>query len=174
MKSNKNKLQILIFILIGILGMHVTSIGKDHQKLEYNVAVSARIIPVFALDNNGKPVYDIQKDEIHGKIPLAPFFLKTISKPKIVFLISEGVQRGAILDFVNKEVAGLLLKYLKIVAQSVNEGGSILYAVNPRKVEYENFREDDASVELSLSIIARESGGKYFEGSDPVVIAKEI
>jgi VWFA-related protein len=99
------------------------------------------------------------------------YALKTISKPKIVFLISEGIQRGAI---VSAEFNGLLLRNLKTVAKSVNEGGSILYAVNPRKIDCENLRSDSISGEESMNFMARESGGKYFEGSDPVVVAKKI
>jgi VWFA-related protein len=339
MKINFFKILLLFLIIGGVWWIHSAVYGQDHQKLEYDVAVSARIVPVFAVDEKGNPVYDIKKDEIffyvngkpvsfrferftfrerpgisvsqpvtsllqrepavselnpaemsrraiflifdstfnsreglrrskkiaarlfqnkspgddfillentpggglkyitgpednndklnsalkkmnviperfhrrlyskrEGSIDLSTsgvdptaiariggklryknfarrftftlrslkYALKTISRPKIVFLISEGIQRGAILDSDTRQIDGFLLKNLKRVAQSVNEGGSILYTINPRKIEYENLRDEDTSGELSMNLLARESGGKYFEGSDPVVVAKEI
>jgi len=39
---------------------------EDHllKRLEYEVSVSAQLVPVFAVDNQGNPVYDLEKEEI--------------------------------------------------------------------------------------------------------------
>jgi hypothetical protein len=113
------------------------------------------------------------------------YALKTINKPKIVYLLSEGVMKSAFVssfkiprahgqETLGSYISTIMFNYLKEVSKAINEGGSILYTINPRKIEYETLRDDSISGEESMNYMARESGGKYFEGSDPVVVAKQI
>jgi VWFA-related protein len=39
-------------------------VQQEHEPLKYDVSVKARIIPVFAVDSAGKPVYDLKKEEL--------------------------------------------------------------------------------------------------------------
>lgn len=139
------------------------------------------------------------------------YILKTITKPKVVFLISEGIASAAFktksfdrprvedqqsvqlltsdelrrLKFQSvlvqdekrpdKEfsmVNPFLFRYLNELVKSINYGGSMIYTVNPRRLNDTN--DDGLSGEMSLRFLARESGGQYFSGSDPGEIAKRI
>ena len=141
------------------------------------------------------------------------YILKTISKPKLVFLISEGMSRGAFkidtkstenymqrepLDQIQLDAEDLramqfksilnkdeiqtveesrvystfLFSYLKNIVKSINYGGSVLYTINPGKINDTN--DEGKSGEMSLRYLASESGGKYFAGSDPGEIVKRI
>ncbi len=96
--------------------------------------------------------------------------LKTIIKPKIVFLISEGIADGAM--YQKTRFSPLLFNYLKDIVKAVNHGGSVLYTINPQDIRKSIDR--GASGEISLGYLARESGGKYFAGSDIEKIVKRI
>ncbi len=141
------------------------------------------------------------------------YALKTINKPKVVFLISEGVYRGAFkkdllgspgslgesnsshsdssgLEGKAKQFASLfkqdaptvfddknvfstfLLNYLKEIVRAVNYGGSVLYTINPQRIN--DTMDESQSGEMSMMFLADESGGKYFAGSKPVEIVKRI
>ena len=141
------------------------------------------------------------------------YILKTISKPKLVFLISEGMSRGAFKidakslenymqrepidqlqlnaedlramqfkSILNKDeiqtseesrvYSTFLFRYLKEIVKSINYGGSVIYTINPRKINDTN--DEGKSGEMSLRYLASESGGKYFAGSDPGEIVKRI
>lgn len=107
------------------------------------------------------------------------YALKTISKPKIVFLISEGVSKGAFgepVDPHNAErgnfVKTHLFSYLQQIIKAVNQGGSVLYTINPQSITKSVDQGD--SGDMSLSFLAGESGGKYFSGSDTKKIIERI
>ncbi len=141
------------------------------------------------------------------------YILKTISKPKLVFLISEGMARGAFkIDIKSEEnqnhvfendrmllmtddmralqfqslltkndiqtseelqaYSPFLFRYLIEIVKSINYGGSILYTINPRRINDTN--DEEVSGEISLRYLASESGGKYFAGSDAGKIVKRI
>lgn len=53
---------ILVFLVSMMPGNGVEQKGKN--KLEYEVSVSAQLVPVFAVDKDGNPVYDLKMDEI--------------------------------------------------------------------------------------------------------------
>ncbi len=108
------------------------------------------------------------------------YALKTITKPKIVFLISEGISRrafardgalreentgGGISIFRNPEESPQhfdlhLIDYLVKTVEAINHGGSVLYTVNPSKIT----GDFDASGEMSLRMMATEGGGAYIAG----------
>jgi VWFA-related protein len=107
------------------------------------------------------------------------YALKTITKPKIVFLISEGISRGAYEELVNprnprqgKYAKPWPFRYLMDIVKAVNEGGSVLYTINPQNIN--KSVDEGASGEMTLRYLADESGGKYFAGSDAGKIIKRI
>jgi VWFA-related protein len=125
------------------------------------------------------------------------YALRTINRPKIVFLISQGPARGAFgkgkysemaelstffknifihddlsLEDQRKLYSAFLFYYLRSIVRAVNHGGSVLYTINPRRQDVVN--DEQVSGELGLHFLAHESGGRYFAGSDPGVIAKQI
>jgi VWFA-related protein len=62
------KNNLLLFSLAVVFWAHVLP-GQDQQekllkRLEYEVSVNAQLIPLFAVDSRGEPVYDLKKDEI--------------------------------------------------------------------------------------------------------------
>lgn len=103
--------------------------------------------------------------------------LYTITKPKVVFLISEGLPSEAFNGISRKPgnkkgpLASYYKQYLGDIARSINNGGSVLYAINPGGPLDGLFEDSTGSVRrnlggTSLDYLARTSGGKYFEGSD--------
>jgi VWFA-related protein len=131
--------------------------------------------------------------------------LNTITNPKVVFLISEGISRSAfeagavpgesgvsggedtvqagwsqnVFDGTFKNsvqytghISTFHLQYLKEVAKSINRGGSVLYTINPRRIK--GNIDENTSGELASNFMARESGGKYFEGDKVETIVKDI
>jgi VWFA-related protein len=57
-----------------------------------------------------------------------------------------------------------LFNYVKEISAAVNKGGSVMYTINPRKMD--DTEEEMVSGEMSMRYMAREAGGKYFAGSD--------
>jgi hypothetical protein len=130
------------------------------------------------------------------------YALKTIDRPKIVFLISEGIALGAFRAKVNTRAphsdesgvsggfasiltkneptvfdqnsiySAFMLKYLVDVVRAINNGGSVLYTINPRRMN--DINDDERSGEMSLRYMAAESGGKYFAGAKPKKIIEGI
>lgn len=131
--------------------------------------------------------------------------LNTITNPKVVFLISEGISRSALesgpvpgeegvndgseavqpswsmnvfdgtfrndVEYTGK-ISTFHLQYLKEVAKSINRGGSVLYTINPRRIQGEIDEND--SGEMTTHFMASESGGKYFEGDKVETIVDDV
>lgn len=55
---------IIISALIAILPGDARSQDQGHKKLEYEVSVSAQLVPVLAVDGKGNPVYDLKQEEL--------------------------------------------------------------------------------------------------------------
>jgi VWFA-related protein len=107
------------------------------------------------------------------------YALKTIEKPKIVFLVSRGVARDSfdeVFDLKNIEKQMtfdvFLFDYFKKIAKAVNEGGSLLYTINSQKVVESIDR--GKSGRTSLQEMAKTSGGEYFAGSDAIDLAGQV
>lgn len=123
------------------------------------------------------------------------YALKTVTRPKMVFLLSEGISKAAFKNYqASEKVAGYgkfgsallrqapgvdkvnefrdqrLFKDLVRIVQAINEGGSVLYTVNPGKME----RDDEASGEMSMRFLAYESGGRYIAGRDTKKLVKRV
>jgi hypothetical protein len=63
-----------------------------------------------------------------------------------------------------------LFHNLEQIVKAINQGGSVIYTVNPGKFD----RDDEASGEMSLRYLAYESGGEYIAGSDSKNVIKKI
>jgi hypothetical protein len=107
------------------------------------------------------------------------YALRTIEKPKIVFLVSRGAARRSFTkSFDAKDLTQqvsfdiFLFNYFKTISKAVNEGGSVLYTVNSQKIIESIDRGE--SGEVSLEEMARGSGGEYFSGTDPVELANQL
>lgn len=122
------------------------------------------------------------------------YLLTMIKAPKICFLFSEGISRGALLNSDSNPYAGLKprsvldltytetastsgvyssrhLNLLQKIAHSINSAGSIMFGINPLG---DIMEEPMDSGHMTLASIVGMSGGKYFEGSDPSVVFKTI
>lgn len=123
------------------------------------------------------------------------YVLRTITRPKVVFLVSEGIARAAFKTLEKPEVVEAygrfhsaltvdektvaeqnefrdqrLFKDLQQVVEAINQGGSVLYTINPGKFEH----DDEASGAMSLRFLAHESGGEYIAGSDVNKVVKNV
>ncbi|MCP4216562.1 MAG: hypothetical protein GY765_18065, partial [bacterium] len=123
------------------------------------------------------------------------FVLKGITAPKVVFLISEGIPKSAfsseyksglnsnvyanaLLKNRNMAVRSMLspffYKYLQSIVEIVNDGGSVLYTINPQPINFKNTSDIFNSGEIGLRFMADESGGKYFAGQKLDTVVKQI
>lgn len=123
------------------------------------------------------------------------YALKTITRPKIVFLISEGIDKAAFkivqtpeevpqydkfFSALTRDEEGVdkrkefhdprLFKDLREIVKAMNEGGTVLYTINPGRIR----EDEEASGEMSLKFLANESGGQYIAGVDTKKIIKKI
>lgn len=123
------------------------------------------------------------------------YALKTITRPKIVFLISEGIDKAAFkilqspeevpqydkfFSALTRDEEGVdkrkefhdprLFKDLQEIVKAMNEGGTVLYTINPGRIN----EDEEASGEMSLKFLANESGGQYIAGVDTKKIIKKI
>lgn len=123
------------------------------------------------------------------------YALKTITRPKVVFLISEGIAKASfktltgpgevesygkfdsVLTKTEKRVMEenesremRLFDDLQKIVKAMNEGGSVLYTINPGRFRH----DEEASGEMSLKFLAHESGGQYIGGSDAKKIVKKV
>lgn len=110
------------------------------------------------------------------------YALRTMVRPKIVFLISEGISNAAFkeefgrdrkpnanlgsIDIGGREfnTQAFYFTYLKKIAESFNQGGAVIYSINPRRIDVSD--DNDSAGDDSLKYLAAQSGGKYFRGLD--------
>ncbi|HLP58470.1 MAG TPA: hypothetical protein VK186_06570 [Candidatus Deferrimicrobium sp.] len=108
------------------------------------------------------------------------YALQTINSAKIVFLISEGVKKGAFLEEANPEnkdskfFKTYLYRYLKEIGKAINNGGSVLYTINSQKTGVDEISDENNLSDGSLVYLANEGGGKYFSGSNVTKIVSSI
>jgi VWFA-related protein len=109
------------------------------------------------------------------------YALKFITRPKIVFLISEGISKGAFIEVASLNPDGessefntqnFYFEYLRNVSKAINDGGSVIYSINPRRLDVSD--DDYTEGDDSLKFMAAESGGQYFRGLDTQKIVKRI
>lgn len=100
------------------------------------------------------------------------YALKTINRAKLTFLISEGPANKSFIEEVNigpgnnRKTESFKLQFyqhLKNVASSVNNGGSILFTINPQNII--KSVDTGSSGENGLRFMAKQGGGQYFAGS---------
>jgi VWFA-related protein len=76
----KIRFYFLLLVCLGCL-VHIFSASElsaenqeiNHNPLQYNVQVSAQVIPIFAIDKKGNPVYDLREDEIELYVNKKPW-----------------------------------------------------------------------------------------------------
>lgn len=98
------------------------------------------------------------------------YALKTITLPKIVFLISEGISNMAFQEKLEEDFGPMkrykykpyLFNYLKDIVKAFNTGGSVLYTINPQDIS--KSLSNDISGDMSLRFLAKESGGNILKG----------
>ncbi len=173
MNDNKYRLMHHRSTVKSYLGANVKAIGME-----------AEMEPDPSQSQGTAAAYKGSLKQFSGSLEQLKYALKTITKPKIVFMLSEGMARGALQDGgigilvegaafpKNNYFQGYLLDYLRKVVQAINEGGSLMYTINPRA---EKSRPDqDMNGEMSLKYLAAESGGKYFTGRDTKKVIAHI
>lgn len=138
------------------------------------------------------------KDQVHqfsAFLSRFKYALKTIKRPKVVFLLSEGISKAAFKNLSEDPEAEAYGKFssafrrtekrvneknedremrmfmdLQKIVQAINEGGSVLYTINPGRIK----ADEEASGEMSMRYLAHESGGQYIAGSDTKKIIKKL
>lgn len=118
------------------------------------------------------------------------YALRTLVRPKIVFLISEGISNTAFKEgfgsnYNRKSNRGSIdrnqgefntqtfyFTYLKKIAESFNQGGAVIYSINPRRIDISD--DNDSAGDDSLKYLAAQSGGKYFRGLNVPYIIKRV
>ena len=72
-QTSIKKISVFILLVCISISFHIGAQEKkkDHKlpKLDYSIDITVQTIPFYALDKNGKPVYDLKQEEID-------FFLK--------------------------------------------------------------------------------------------------
>lgn len=180
---------------------------KDlHLTREWDVLTDSNMYdPVFvaaSMENlyrqnkfNDQMAYKNQAHHFSRFLARFKYALKTITRPKVLFLISEGIASAAFKTLETPEVVEAygrfhstlttdekgvdkqnefrdqrLFKDLQLVVKAINEGGSVLYTINPERFQHDS----EASGEMSLRYLAQESGGEYIAGSDVKKVIKTI
>lgn len=139
-----------------------------------------------------KMMYRNETSHFSDALSRFKYALKTITRPKVVFLLSQGISRGAFKGYAFARKSGqqylsALLRppkgverdesrdrrmfyNLERIVKAINEGGGVIYTINPGKFE----RDNEASGAMSMRFLAHESGGEYIAGSDTKKIIKKI
>lgn len=118
------------------------------------------------------------------------YALRTMVRPKIVYLVSEGISNAAFkeefgtnrgrnfnrrsIDINEREfnTQTFYFTYLKKIAESFNQGGAVIYTINPRRIDVSD--DDDSAGDDSLRYLATQSGGKYFRGMNVPHIVNRV
>ncbi len=107
------------------------------------------------------------------------YILKTIELPRTVFLLSEGIARGAFnqrgnkLDGEKKNTA--LFNLLRGTMRSISATGAMFYTINPQLLNPETERTSlQDSGDRSLQLLALEGGGEYFSGAETSAIVENV
>ena len=71
---------LVLFIFLPTMCLHSRQQVDPDKPLQYEVSVSAQLVPIFAVDSRGNPVYDLEQEEIQlyvdGK-PVDIFFFNS-------------------------------------------------------------------------------------------------
>jgi len=118
---------------------------------------------------------------IAKKLTANLFYLKssfrTISRPKIVYLFSEGYQEKSLenLQYIKEKIAGpnitgILFDYFRNLLNTIKNGGVLINAINPGKLKTSSYNSSGA---MNLQFMSKESG-QYFEGENTKQLIKRI
>lgn len=102
---------------------------------------------------------------------------RTISRPKIVYLFSEGYQEESLekLQYIKEKMAGpnitgILFNYFRNLLNTIKNGGVLINAINPGKLKTSSYNSSGA---MNLQFMSKESG-QYFEGENTKQLIKRI
>lgn len=105
------------------------------------------------------------------------YALETISKPKIIYLLSEGHHEERLTKMfeikskiANPNVSGILFDYFRNLIKTLKEGGAIINAINPDRLKTASYTNTGA---MNLQFLTR-GCGQYFEGSITKNLIKNI
>jgi hypothetical protein len=83
MSKRSKQLSFFIFIL-GIL-VFTFAFTREHDPIKHKVSVNRMIIPVFAFDTGGSPVYDLKKDDLELYINGKPVGIDTFHRIRFAY-----------------------------------------------------------------------------------------
>ena len=152
----------------------ILSAGTKSNEAEMN----NRMLALENIDvEMGRKMYEKEVAIFSYALSQLKYALKTITLPKNIFIISGGLQKKALKGI---PTAGMrnseryvenhtinFFKFLKNAAIAVNYGGSMLYLVNPQRV-------DKVDNNDSLKYMAELTGGKCFYGSNVENILEQV
>ncbi len=102
---------------------------------------------------------------------------RTISRPKIVYLFSEGFQEKSLenLQYIKDKMAspntsGILFDYFTNLLNTIKNGGALINAINPGKLKTSSYNSSGA---MNLQFMSKESG-QYFEGKNTKQLTSRI
>ena len=102
---------------------------------------------------------------------------RTISRPKIVYLFSEGYQEKSLENrqYIKEKMAGpnitgILFDYFRNLLNTIKNGGALINAINPGKLKTASYNSSGA---MNLQFMSKESG-QFFEGKNTKQLIKRI
>ncbi len=96
------------------------------------------------------------------------FALKTITRPKLIYLVSEGMKHG----YIRSRDKGFYFEQFKHAAQAVNHGGCMFFVMDSSKIPLSP--ATGISGKQTLKYLAENSGGKYFSGRDYKEMVRQL
>lgn len=171
--------------IMDVESMHRQSTSSDEQAtIEGRNPFATAELRDFMNRSNRRlemSIYRKRTKEFAQALSQLEYALKTISSPKLVFLFSEGMSEYAFREQLPKytgaffgeseQIFTMFLDYLKEIVKAINLGGSVLFTINPGKIMEEGAVSGGES---SLRFLAKESGGKYFEGKEAEKLAESV
>ncbi len=104
------------------------------------------------------------------------YVLKTITRPKLVYLVSEGINFyhsfGRVALGARKGDRDLYYEQLKKTAEAVNQGGSMLFVMDSNPVPNTSTLMDSGT--KTLKYLAENSGGRYYWGRDQEAVIQKL
>lgn len=95
------------------------------------------------------------------------YAVNTIKSNKFIYLFTEGIARNTQIG----DKQSMYHLFLKKVADYLSQSGAVLFILNPSGVGTSGF-SSYTSGEDSLRYLAKESGGKYFEGAEEKIASR--
>ncbi len=124
-----------------------------------------------------KGSFEIISKKFSANLSYLKSTFRTISRPKIVYLFSEGYQEEHLekLQYIKEKMAGpnitgILFDYFRNLLNTIKNGGALINAINPGKLKTSSYNSSGA---MNLQFMSRESG-QFFEGKNTKQLIKRI